>query len=152
MEVSRSERYASGGEGAEMVAHNLGLAFQATVERQGDQVAVRAGDAELTWNEVRARASAAAGGLASLGVGSLFDTGDEHRQAASGLAGKPSRVAGLGVAEGQREPEQRNQGEGCDRGVEHDRAVQRSDGVGVFRQGIERQGRGGVGSRSRADR
>src|SRR5688572_26463824 len=41
-----------------------------TVERLGDQTALRWGDGEtMSWNELRARAAAVAGGLAELGIG-----------------------------------------------------------------------------------
>jgi long-chain acyl-CoA synthetase len=69
MEVTTSDRFASGGPGADMVAPNLAKAFQSTAERLGDEVAVIAGESTITWNELRDRARAAAGGLASLGVG-----------------------------------------------------------------------------------
>ena len=69
MKVSTSEGYASGGPGAELVAPNLALAFHATVERLGDARAIVAGKRETSWSELRAGAAAAAGGLASLGVG-----------------------------------------------------------------------------------
>jgi long-chain acyl-CoA synthetase len=69
MEVTTSDRFASGGPGADMVAPNLAKAFQSTVERMGDEVALTSGDSATTWNELREQARAAAGGLASLGVG-----------------------------------------------------------------------------------
>jgi len=69
MKVSTSEGYASGGPGADLVAPNLALAFHATVERLGDARAIVAGKRETSWSELRAGAAAAAGGLASLGVG-----------------------------------------------------------------------------------
>ena len=69
MEVTTSEGYASGGPGAEMVAPNLALAFQATADRLGDATATVSGDSKTSWNQLRAQARAAAGGLASLGVG-----------------------------------------------------------------------------------
>ena len=69
MEVTTSERYASGGPGRDMVAPNLAKAFHATVERLGDADAIIAGEQSWSWNEIRKQAAAAAGGLASLGVG-----------------------------------------------------------------------------------
>ena len=69
MEVTTSERYASGPPGAEMVAPNLAKAFQATVEKMGDAPALVSGDETVSWNEVRRQARAYAGGFASLGVG-----------------------------------------------------------------------------------
>ncbi len=69
MEVTTSERYASGPPGAEMVAPNLALAFQATVEKLGDANAIISGDETISWNEVREQARAYAGGFASIGVG-----------------------------------------------------------------------------------
>jgi long-chain acyl-CoA synthetase len=69
MEVTTSERYASGPPGAEMVAPNLAKAFQATVEKRGDATAITSGDETISWNEVRSQARAYAGGFASLGVG-----------------------------------------------------------------------------------
>jgi long-chain acyl-CoA synthetase len=68
MEATTSERYASGGEGREMVAPNLGMAFHATVERKGDSAAIIEGEREISWNEMRKRSAAIAGGLAKLGV------------------------------------------------------------------------------------
>jgi long-chain acyl-CoA synthetase len=70
MELRTAERYASGDPGREPVVRNLAEAFAATVERLGDDVAIKAeGDVEITWNELSARASRIAGGLAALGVG-----------------------------------------------------------------------------------
>jgi long-subunit acyl-CoA synthetase (AMP-forming) len=71
MEVKTAERHASGGPGRELVADNLFKAFQATVERLGDDSAIRSGDGEveLSWNELRERVGRIAGGLAKLGVG-----------------------------------------------------------------------------------
>ena len=68
MEATTSERYASGGPGAEPEAQNLASAFHATVDRLGDAVALRDAEREVTWNELRAQAAAVAGGLAALGV------------------------------------------------------------------------------------
>jgi long-subunit acyl-CoA synthetase (AMP-forming) len=69
MEATAAERYTSGGPGAEPDASSFPVAFQATVERLGDEPAIVDGDRSLSWNELRARARAVAGGLASLGVG-----------------------------------------------------------------------------------
>ena len=70
MEATTAERHASGGPAAEPPAQNLAKAFQKTVERLGDASALRWGeDGQMSWNELRARAAAVAGGLASLGVG-----------------------------------------------------------------------------------
>ncbi len=70
MEITSAERYASGGSASGVVARNFVKAFDATVERLGDDVAVRTADdaVTLTWNELRHRAHAIAGGLAGLGV------------------------------------------------------------------------------------
>ena len=48
MEVTTSDRFASGGPGADMVAPNLAKAFQSTAERLGDEVAVIAGESTIT--------------------------------------------------------------------------------------------------------
>jgi long-chain acyl-CoA synthetase len=70
MEVTTAERYASGGPGRELMAQNLVKAFDATVERLGDDVAIRTADdaVTVTWNELRDRVHAVAGGLAGFGV------------------------------------------------------------------------------------
>ena len=70
MEVTTSERYASGGELGELPAQNLVKAFYATVDRLGDDVAIRTQDDSYTisWNELRDRVHRIAGGLAKLGV------------------------------------------------------------------------------------
>ena len=69
METTTAQRHASGGPGAEPVAQNLALAFHASVERLGDESALRWGeDGSMSWNELRAKAAAVAGGLAKLGV------------------------------------------------------------------------------------
>ena len=70
MEITTAERYASGGPGRELMARNLVKAFDATVERLGDDVAIRTADdsVTLTWDELRVQVRAIAGGLASLGV------------------------------------------------------------------------------------
>ena len=68
MEVSSAERYVSGGPAAELQAQSLYEAFAATVERLGDDVALRSGEETLTWTELAAQVGRIAGGLASLGV------------------------------------------------------------------------------------
>ncbi|HEU4463459.1 MAG TPA: AMP-binding protein, partial [Gemmatimonadota bacterium] len=70
MEVTTAERYASGGELAEPYAPNLVKAFYATVERVGDDVAIRTQDDSysISWSELRDRVHRIAGGLAKLGV------------------------------------------------------------------------------------
>jgi long-chain acyl-CoA synthetase len=70
MEVSTAERYASGGPGTEPPARNLYEAFLATVERLGDDPAIKApDDYAIGWNDLRKRVDAIAGGVAKLGVG-----------------------------------------------------------------------------------
>jgi long-chain acyl-CoA synthetase len=69
MEVSAADSYVSGGPAAELQAQSLYEAFVATVERQGDDVALRSGEQTLTWTELAAQVGRIAGGLASLGVG-----------------------------------------------------------------------------------
>ena len=70
MEVTTAERYASGGPGTEPPARNLYEAFLATVERLGDDPAIVApDDYSISWNDLRSRVDAIAGGLAGLGVG-----------------------------------------------------------------------------------
>ena len=70
MEVSTAERYASGGPGVEPPAKNLYEAFLATVERLGDDDAIVApDDYSISWNDLRKRVDAIAGGFAGLGVG-----------------------------------------------------------------------------------
>jgi len=70
VEITTAERYASGGPGRDPAAQNLVKAFEATVERLEDDVAIRTADDSVTlsWNEVRDRSRAIAGGLADLGV------------------------------------------------------------------------------------
>ena len=70
MEITTAERYASGGPGRELMARNLVEAFDATVERLGEDVAIRTADdsVTMTWEELRVQVRAIAGGLASLGV------------------------------------------------------------------------------------
>ena len=71
MEVKTAERYASGGPMPALVADNLFKAFEMSVDRLGDDLAIRdeARDRELSWNEVRSLACRLAGGLAKLGLG-----------------------------------------------------------------------------------
>jgi long-subunit acyl-CoA synthetase (AMP-forming) len=73
MEATTTERYASGGPPRELHAQNLALAFEATVDRLGDDPAIREGEDEdevvISWNELREQVGRIAGGLAGLGVG-----------------------------------------------------------------------------------
>ncbi len=71
MQVTTAERYASGGDLGELPHPNLVKAFYATVDRLGDDVAIRTQDDSysITWNELRDRVHRIAGGLAKLGVG-----------------------------------------------------------------------------------
>ena len=70
MEVTTSERHASGGEAPELAAQNLVKAFYTVVDRLGDDLAIRdeAREKELSWNELRDAVHRIAGGLAKLGV------------------------------------------------------------------------------------
>jgi long-subunit acyl-CoA synthetase (AMP-forming) len=68
MEVSAADDYVSGGPAAELQAQSLYEAFAATVERLGDDVALRSGEETLTWTELAAQVGRIAGGLAALGV------------------------------------------------------------------------------------
>jgi long-chain acyl-CoA synthetase len=70
METATPQRHASGGPGKEPQHRNLFEAFVATVDRLGDDVAIRTENDEvaISWNELRGRAAAIAGGLAGLGV------------------------------------------------------------------------------------
>jgi long-chain acyl-CoA synthetase len=70
VEVTTSERHASGGEAPELSAPNLVKAFYAQVDRLGDDLAIRdeAREKELSWTELRDAAHRIAGGLAMLGV------------------------------------------------------------------------------------
>jgi long-subunit acyl-CoA synthetase (AMP-forming) len=70
VEVTTSERRASGGEAPQLPAQNLVKAFYQQVERLGEDLAIRdeARDRELTWNELRDTVHRIAGGLAKLGV------------------------------------------------------------------------------------
>ena len=71
MEVTTSERHASGGPAPELPAQNLVKAFYAQVDRLGDDWAIRdeAREKELSWTELRDTVHRIAGGLAKLGVG-----------------------------------------------------------------------------------
>lgn len=71
MEASQGIREASGKGGSDAQHKNLYEAFQATVDRLGDDPAIIASeeDVELSWNELSRRVGAVAGGLASLGLG-----------------------------------------------------------------------------------
>jgi long-subunit acyl-CoA synthetase (AMP-forming) len=70
--TTTKERYASGGPARDLYAQNLVRAFESTVERLGDDPAIRQGEGDdevvLTWNEVREKVRRIAGGFASLGV------------------------------------------------------------------------------------
>jgi long-chain acyl-CoA synthetase len=70
VEVTTAERYASGGELGELPAPNLVKAFYKTVDRLGDDVAIRTQDdsVSISWNELREKVHRLAGGLAKLGV------------------------------------------------------------------------------------
>jgi long-chain acyl-CoA synthetase len=70
VEVTTSERQASGGEAPKLPAENLVKAFYGVVDRLGDDLAIRdeARDKELSWNELRDMVHRLAGGLAKLGV------------------------------------------------------------------------------------
>ncbi len=70
MEVTTADRYASGGELGELYAQNLVKSFYKTVDRLGDDVAIRTQDDsyEISWNALRDRVHRIAGGLAKLGV------------------------------------------------------------------------------------
>jgi long-chain acyl-CoA synthetase len=71
VEVTTSERYASGGAAPELPAQNLVKAFYAQVERLGDELAIRdeARGVELSWSKLGETVHKIAGGLAKLGVG-----------------------------------------------------------------------------------
>jgi long-chain acyl-CoA synthetase len=70
VEVTTSERYASGGAAPELPARNLTEAFYTTVDRLGDQMAIKdeAREVELSWNELRDTVHGIAGGLSELGL------------------------------------------------------------------------------------
>ena len=71
MEVTTSERHASGGEAPELPAQNLVKAFYQVVDRLGDDAAIidEAREKELSWTELRDVVHRIAGGLAKLGLG-----------------------------------------------------------------------------------
>jgi long-subunit acyl-CoA synthetase (AMP-forming) len=71
VEVTTSERHASGGAAPELPAQNLVKAFYEQVDRLGDDLAIRdeARHKDLSWNELRDTVHRIAGGLAKLGVG-----------------------------------------------------------------------------------
>jgi long-chain acyl-CoA synthetase len=70
VEVTTSERAASGGAPPKLAEQNLVKAFYKQVERRGDQLAIRdeARERELSWNELRDTVHRIAGGLAKLGI------------------------------------------------------------------------------------
>jgi long-subunit acyl-CoA synthetase (AMP-forming) len=70
VEVTTSERHASGGAAPELPAQNLVKAFYAQVDRLGDDMAIRdeAREKELSWTDLRDVTHRIAGGLAKLGV------------------------------------------------------------------------------------
>jgi long-chain acyl-CoA synthetase len=70
VEVTTSERHASGGAAPELPAENLVKAFYEVVNRLGDDMAIRdeAREKELSWNELKDVVHRIAGGLAKLGV------------------------------------------------------------------------------------
>jgi long-subunit acyl-CoA synthetase (AMP-forming) len=70
VEVTTSERHASGGEAPELPAQNLVKAFYMQADRLGDDLAIRdeARERDLTWKELRDTVHRIAGGLAQLGV------------------------------------------------------------------------------------
>jgi long-chain acyl-CoA synthetase len=71
LEVTTSERHASGGDAPDLPAENLVKAFYAVADRLGDDLAIRdeAREVDLTWNQLRDTVHRIAGGLAKLGVG-----------------------------------------------------------------------------------
>jgi long-subunit acyl-CoA synthetase (AMP-forming) len=70
VEVTTSQRQASGGDAPKLAAQNLVKAFYAVVDRLGDDPAIidEAREKELNWNELRDLVHSIAGGLAKLGV------------------------------------------------------------------------------------
>jgi long-chain acyl-CoA synthetase len=70
VEVTTAERYAHGGEAPELPARNLVEAFYISVDRLGDDLAIRdeAREVELNWTELRDRVHRIAGGFAKLGL------------------------------------------------------------------------------------
>ncbi|MFN2612968.1 MAG: long-chain fatty acid--CoA ligase, partial [Solirubrobacterales bacterium] len=70
MESAIAERYATGGPGKGIDHQNLFRALEATVEKHRDAPAIRTVDdsVSITWEQLRDRAVAIAGGLSELGV------------------------------------------------------------------------------------
>jgi long-chain acyl-CoA synthetase len=70
VEVTTSERSASGGPAPELSARNVVEAFYGTVDRLGDEMAIKdeAREVELSWNELRDTVHKIAGGLSELGL------------------------------------------------------------------------------------
>jgi long-subunit acyl-CoA synthetase (AMP-forming) len=72
MEVTTAEREASGGPGKDLYAQNLALAFQATVDRLGEDEAIVWYEGEerksASWSEAAEWVRRYAGGLAKLGL------------------------------------------------------------------------------------
>jgi long-subunit acyl-CoA synthetase (AMP-forming) len=71
VEVTTSERHASGGAAPALPAQNLVKAFYEQADRLGDDLAIRdeAREKDLSWRELRETVHRIAGGLAKLGVG-----------------------------------------------------------------------------------
>jgi long-chain acyl-CoA synthetase len=71
VELTTSERSARGSAAPELPARNLIKAFYTSVDRLGDDLALRdeARDVELSWSQLRERVHRIAGGLAKLGLG-----------------------------------------------------------------------------------
>jgi long-chain acyl-CoA synthetase len=70
LEITTAERYASGGPGGKPESSNVYEAFLKTVDRIGDDVALRTDDdtVSITWNELSAWVKRIAGGLERLGL------------------------------------------------------------------------------------
>jgi long-chain acyl-CoA synthetase len=70
VEVTTSERYASGGTAPKLGARNLVEAFYAQADRLGDDLAIRdeGRHKDLNWEELRDTVHRIAGGLAALGL------------------------------------------------------------------------------------
>jgi long-subunit acyl-CoA synthetase (AMP-forming) len=71
VEVTTSERHASGGAAPELPAQNLVKAFYEQADRLGDDLAIsdEAREKDLSWRELRETVHRIAGGLAKLGIG-----------------------------------------------------------------------------------
>ena len=82
MEVTTSERRASGGAAPELPARNLVEAFYIQVDRRGDQMAIldEAREVELSWNELRDTVHRIAGGLARPFRDALFAFASRGRE------------------------------------------------------------------------